>query len=500
MSLYLHDHLPLLTSTIDNVLINNQINNNNNNNDKDYNKNQHIKNFQQNQNRRKHPDRLKHLSNQFQTSSLNVLFKDYSENILRDFLKIFIKNKDNIDVPIKIKHLFLLELLTNCRYLYIKDMEKKANTFIFTTPIINYEQAQQFVHDGNDIISDQIQSIIEEYDQWYRDLQRKRLGLKHPVIIEIDENNRKQQQQQKQQLITSTTDNESHNNGNLTDEHIANVVKGVISALDLNNTTDTSSSFSYNSKRISKYNESILINHQTNNNDNNNNKNNYNNSNSSHNRNNVKTKKSSAVIKLHHHHHSNKIRHIKMNNHSSSIDDDYDYDNKDDNRKATSIENHSLLLLHSVTIEAMIAYYMKITEYIQRMKEIQLANRRERHNNHIYSSSSNNNKDSNDNNNNDNNYNSNNSQNINYTKINSDVNHRIYESPQKNSKNTYNNNYNVSNSTSASYNNSYNLNEIERLSGQQHFIIPQPPIGQKIHNSKPPSTRLTKIKNHYGNI
>ena len=499
LSLYLHDNLPLLTSTVDIVLSNNHVNNNTNNNNnnscnnnKDNNKTHYLKNIPQNQNRRKHHDRLKHLSNQFQAPSLNLFFKDYSENILRDFVKFFIKNKDNTDIPIKIKYFFLLEILTNCRYLYIKDMEKKANTFIFTAPIINYEQAQQFIHDGKDIISNQMQSIINQYDNWYRDLQRKRLGLKHPVVIEIDKNNKKLQQQQQQQFMTYTTNNEYHTNINLTDDHIAIAVKGVISALDLNsninNSTDTCSSpFSYNSKRKSRSNKSISINHQNNNN--------YNNSNSSHNGNNVKTKTSSTMVKRNHHHQSSGI--------SNSNDDDDDDD--DDNIKVkkvvtASIEKQSLLLLHSVTIEAMISYYMKITEYIQRMKEIQVANRRERHNNHIYSNNYNNNsnnsnnyKDSNNDNNNNNNdkiynnynnynnsgsYNSNNSQNNN-----SDVNHKIFKNSTNN--NFQNSGYLVSNITSASNNKSNN------------FIIPQPPTVQKIHTSKPTSTRLTKINNHF---
>jgi len=266
LSLYLHDHLPLLISTIDLFLISKS---------KDHIKHQHIndkhlKNIQSYHNRRKNEDRLQHLSNQFQSSSISLLFKDYSDVQLNDFQKIIIKHKEISDIPIKIKHFFLLEILSKYRYEYIKDIEKRTNTFIFTTPIFNYEQAQKFVHDGHDIVSDQIKTIIDEYDIWYRDLQRQRLGNKHPIIIEIDEYNRKLQQQKQQQLQqqllldqqqSAVDDNDNFDHINFTDENIANVVKGVISALDVgdrsSSSSSTISSLNY-SKRNSRYNRSVI--------------------------------------------------------------------------------------------------------------------------------------------------------------------------------------------------------------------------------------------------
>ena len=109
---------------------------------------------------------------------INSLYDNYYNSI---------EYKHSITLITSQDYMLLYKIILNCRHRNIQIMQILQTPFIFPLKVVTIENVQEFIKTGKDPLESYLNKSTSDHDKWYLEMQQKRLGRKHPLFQELNE-------------------------------------------------------------------------------------------------------------------------------------------------------------------------------------------------------------------------------------------------------------------------------------------------------------------------
>lgn len=108
-------------------------------------------------------------------------------NSLYDNYYNSIEYKHSITLITSQEYMLLYEIILNCRHRNIQIMQSLQTPFIFPLKVVTIENVKEFIITGKDPLESYLNKASSDHDKWYLEMQQKRLGRKHPLFQELNQ-------------------------------------------------------------------------------------------------------------------------------------------------------------------------------------------------------------------------------------------------------------------------------------------------------------------------